>query len=116
MNVQEGLTEIRARLQQNGASATSVQVVDMILQRAALPAASSASAQSLLQLTRMLMRTPVANSDPVVYNDFVRIEEDLERRSSEFRAQREAEDAKPLPKSRKFYKEQKEAERRTGQG
>lgn len=107
MNVKEGLQEIRGRLVENQANPKSVQVVDAIMQRAALPAASSASAQSLLQLTRMLMRTPVANSDPLVYNDFVRLEADLESRSEEFRVQREAEDARPIPKTKKFYKQQK---------
>lgn len=108
MNVTQGLEEIRGRLIRNGASKASVQLVNTIMQRASLPAAQSASAGSLLQLVRMLMRSPVANADPVVYNDFVKIEEELEIRSDEFRAQREAEDAKPIPKTKKFYKAQKE--------
>jgi len=107
MNVKEGLEEIRGRLMRNGADKKSVQVVDTIMQRASLPAAQSASAASLLQLVRMLMRSPASNADPVVYNDFVKIEAELEQRSEEFRAQREAEDAKPIPKTKKFYKEQK---------
>jgi hypothetical protein len=108
MNVKEGLEEIRGRLIRNGADKKSLQVVDVIMQRAALPAAQQASAGSLLQLVRMLMRSPVANADPIVYNDFVKVEEELEVRSDEFRAQREAEDAKPVPKMKKFYKSQKE--------
>jgi len=108
MNVKEGLTEIRGRLVENGASPKSVAVVDAILQRASLPAAQQASAGSMLQLTRMLMRTPVANADPLVYDDFVQIEASLEHRAEEFRAQREAEDARPVPKTKKFYKNKKE--------
>ncbi|CAN5773735.1 MAG: hypothetical protein ACR2GI_06475 [Thermomicrobiales bacterium] len=108
MNVSEGLEEIRGRLTRNGADPKSVQLVDTIKQRASLPAAQSASAGSLLQLVRMLIRSPVANADPVVYNDFVKLEEELEIRSDEFRARREAEDAKPVPKLKKFYKEQKD--------
>lgn len=108
MNVREGLEEIRGRLDRNGANPKSLQVVDTIMQRAALPAAQSASAASLLQLVRMLMRSPVANADPIVYNDFVKVEAELEHRSDEFRAQREAEDAKPIPKTKKFYKTQKD--------
>ena len=107
MNVKEGLDEIRGRLIRNGADKKSLQVVDTIMQRASLPAAQSASAGSLLQLVRMLMRSPVANADPIVYNDFVKIEEELEIRSDEFRALREAEDARPVPKTKKFYKDQK---------
>lgn len=110
MNVQEGLQEIRRRLEDNSASSKSIQVVDTIQQRASLPAASAASATSLLQLVRMLMRSPASNSDPIVYNDFVRIESDLEQRADQFRAEREAEDARPMPKSRKYYKSLKESE------
>ncbi len=108
MKVKEGLEEIRGRLVRNGANPKSLQVVDAIMQRASLPAAQSASAGSLTQLVRMLMRSPVANADPIVYNDFVKVEEELEIRTEEFRAQREAEDAKPVPKARKFYKAQKD--------
>jgi hypothetical protein len=109
MKVQEGLREIRDRLIDNDAQPKSIQVVDAIMQRASLPAASSASATSLLQLVRMLMRSPVANADPTVYNDFVRIEADLEHRADEFRAIREADDARPAPKLKKYYKAQKAA-------
>lgn len=114
MNVQEGLQEIRERLVENGANPGSIQTVDAILKRAALPAAASASANSLLQLTRMLMRTPLANENPLIYNDFVKIEADLESRAEQFRAKKAEEDAKPLPKSHKFYKEQKEAAKKKG--
>jgi hypothetical protein len=108
MNVKEGLEEIRGRLIRNGANPKSLQVVEAIMQRASLPAAQSASAGSLTQMVRMLMRSPVADADPIVYNDFVKVEEELEVRSEEFRVQREAEDAKPIPKTKKFYKAQKE--------
>jgi hypothetical protein len=107
MNVKEGLLEIRGRLVENGASAKTLKVVDLVLQRASLPAAQEASAGSLLQLTRMLMRTPVANADPLVYDDLVQVEAALEHRADEFRVQREAEDAKPIPKTKKFYKDKK---------
>ncbi len=107
MNVTQGLQEIRGRLIENGASQKSVKLVDAIMERAALPAAQQAAAGSLLQLVRMLMRTPVSNADPVVYNDFVKLEEQLERRSEELRAIREEEDARPIPKTKKFYKDQK---------
>lgn len=109
MNVKEGLEEIRGRLIRNGADGKSVRLVDEIMQRASLPAAQSATAGSLLQLTRMLMRSPVANADPIVYDDFIQIEAELESRSEEARALREAEDAKPIPKTKKFYKDKKKS-------
>ncbi len=105
MNVQEGLAEVRRRLVENKAQPESIKVVDAILQRASLPAASGASATSLLQLVRMLMRTPVAASKPSVYNDFVRIEADLEAQAEEIRSVREEEDRRPIPKTKKYYKD-----------
>ena len=107
MDVKAGLEEIRRRLVENKARPESVRVVDAILARASLPAASNASANSLLQLVRMLMRNPVASSNPAVYNDFVRIEADLENQADVFRAQREAEESRPLPKTKKYYRELK---------
>lgn len=110
MNVKEGLTEIRARLVENRAHRDTVKMVDMILQRASLPAASGASATSMLQLVRMLMRNSVSNSNPTVYNDLVKVESQLEARAEEFRAIREEEErmANPKdPKPKKFYKTQK---------
>lgn len=107
MNVQEGLGEIRRRLVENGAQPESLQVVDLILQRASLPAASGASATSMLQLVRMLQRNPVSNSKPAVYNDFVKIESDLETQAEAFRAIKAEEEGRPIPKTKKFYKDQK---------
>lgn len=107
MNVQEGLGEIRRRLVENKAQPETIQVVDLILQRASLPAASGASATSLLQLVRMLQRNPVANSKPAVYNDLVKVESDLETQAEEFRAIKAAEEGRPIPKTKKFYKDQK---------
>lgn len=110
MNVKEGLTEIRVRLIENGAKRDTVKMVDMILQRASLPAASGASAGSMLQLVRMLMRNAVSNSNPEVYNDLVKLESQLESKADEFRALREEEErmANPKnPKPHKYYKAQK---------
>lgn len=110
MNVQEGLREIRERLKENEAQPETLKLVDAILQRASLPAASDASANSLLQLVRMLMRSPAANSSPKVYNDLVKLESNLETKADEFRAIREEEESRPLPKSRKYYKDLKKKE------
>ena len=110
MNVKEGLTEIRVRLVENGAKRDTVQMVDMILDRASLPAASGAQATSMLQLVRMLMRNAVSNSNPAVYNDLVKLESQLEAKADEFRSLREQEErmANPKdPKPKKFYKSQK---------
>ncbi len=111
MNVLEGLQNIRYRLEANGADPASIQVVDQIMRRAALPAAAPASANSLIQLVRMLMRTPAANGNVRIYNDFVRLEEELDLAGSAARERQALEDAKPVPKTKKFYKDQKEREK-----
>ena len=112
MNVTEGLQQIRYRLEANGAEAATLEVVDQIMRRAALPAAAPASATSLLQLVRMLARTPAASSNVRVYNDFVRLEEELDEAAAAYRERRAAEEARPVPKTKKYYKQLKEREKR----
>ena len=112
MNVLEGLQIIRQRLVDNGAQPATLTVVDAIMQRAALPAAQAASSQSLLQLVRMLQRTPVATNDIAVYNDLLRLEDELSAASQRVMEQRAAEEARPTPKSKKHYKEIKEREQK----
>jgi hypothetical protein len=112
VNVAEGLQTIRSRLVEQNARPETLQAVDLILKRAALPAAAPASANSLIQLVRMLMRTPMANNNVNVYNDFVRLEEELDMAGAAFRERQEAEAAKPVPKTKKFYKQQKEREKK----
>ena len=112
MNVRQGLEEIKRRLEDQGAQPATLQAVDLILRRAALPAAAAAPDTSLLKLTRMLMRTPAANTNTAVYNDLVRLEEELEGHATAHRERAAAEEARPVPKSRKHYKELRERERR----
>ncbi len=104
MRVQEGLQQIRERLVEQDASQDTLKLVDGILKRASLPAAESATAVSLLQLIRMLMRSPQASANPAIYNDLVGLEGELEARSMEHRARIDAEDARPMPKLKKHYK------------
>lgn len=104
MKVQEGLQRIRETLVEQDANPATLKLVDAIMQRASLPAAESATAGSLLQLVRMLMRSPQAGSNPVVYNDLVKVEEGLEVRASEIRERVAEEDARPIPKLKKHYK------------
>ena len=112
MNVLEGLQTIRLRLAENGATPETLALVDAIMKRAALPAAAPASAQSLLQLVRMLARTPVASTNITVYNDLLRLEEELQTAATQYHERMQAEESKPLPKTKKFYKQQREREER----
>ena len=111
MNVLEGLNTIRDRLEENNANPATLSLVDLMRKRASVPAAQAANAQSLLQLTRMLIRTPAADSNVAVYNDLSQLEEQLQHRAAEFHERRAAEDSKPVPKLKKYYKDQKEREK-----
>lgn len=112
MNVLEGLQTIRVRLVENGADPATLTLVDTIMQRAALPAAAPAAAQSLLQLVRMLARSPAASNNMTVYNDLLRLEEQLENAATAYHQRLQAEEAKPVPKTKKYYKQIKEREQR----
>jgi hypothetical protein len=114
VNVLEGLQTIRLRLTENGAAPETLALVDAIIKRAALPAAAPASAQSLLQLTRMLARTPVATNNMAVYNDLLRLEEELQSAGVAYHERVAAEEAKPVPKTKKHYKQIKEREKKQG--
>ncbi|CAA9544707.1 MAG: hypothetical protein AVDCRST_MAG33-334 [uncultured Thermomicrobiales bacterium] len=108
MSLMHGLSQVRQRLYDNDASGATMKLIDSIIQRASDPAAASAPSQSQLQLVRMLMRTPVANDNSTVYNDLAQLEEELEIAAQGFQAEREAIDNRPMPKSKKFYREQKQ--------
>jgi hypothetical protein len=112
VNVLEGLQQIRVRLVENGADPATLTLVDTIMQRAALPAAAPAAAQSLLQLVRMLARSPAASNNITVYNDLLRLEEDLQGAAQQYHERMQAEEAKPLPKTKKHYRELKEREQK----
>jgi hypothetical protein len=112
VKVLEGLQIIRQRLVENGATPETLTLVDTIMQRAALPAAAAASTQSLLQLVRMLVRSPVASANIEVYNDLLRLEEDLQVAAAQYHERIQAEESKPIPKTKKHYKQLKEREER----
>lgn len=114
VNVLDGLNRIRERLIDNDADSATLQSIDLIIKRAALPAAAPASANSLLQLVRMLMRTPAANSNVRVYNDFARLEEELDAAGVALRERQAEEDARPIPKTKKYYKQVKARQQKTG--
>lgn len=116
MNVVDGLQHIRERLVENDAEAATLSTVDLFIKRASLPAAKNASVNSQIQLVRMLMRTQDANNNVRIYNDLVRLEEEMESGAAQAQAERAIEEAKPVPKTKKYYKEQKEREKKMQSG
>lgn len=104
MDVKEGLKEIRAMLVENRADRETVKMVDLITQRASLPAASGANADSVMQLVRMLMRNPVSSGNVTVYNDLVKVESQLETQAEEYREHRSEEERIANAKPKSYYK------------
>ena len=110
MNVADGLKVVRDRLEEQGAAPETLKLVDLFVKRASMAGAAGASAQSLVQLVRMLIRTKEANGNTIIYNDLARLEDTMMGQSAEYQARKAAEDAKPVPKSKKYYKDLKDKE------
>jgi hypothetical protein len=108
MNVVTGLERVREMLSSNGALMATLDTVDGVIENAErLPGGGSAQA-TMLQLIKMLMRTPAANKDVRVYNDLAKLEEQLVNRAAIAAQERAAVVDRPMPKDKKFYKAQKE--------
>jgi len=116
VNVAEGLQRIKEQLEDNGASPATIQLVNGILLRAKTPSGQQATAKSMIELARMLQRTPAATNDIKVYNDLLKLEEGLQANAAAHRdrmasEERQAE-AHAQNRSKKYYKEQKEKDKR----
>lgn len=107
MDVKQGLNQIRTLLVENNADAETIKMVDLITQRASLPAAAGAHATSVVQLARMLMRNPISSANITVYNDLVKVESQLEQQAENFRSMRSEEDRIANAKPKSFYKDLK---------
>ena len=111
MNILNALERVRERLTENEARPATLKLVDDIAKTASTPGADRAQVRSMTDLVRRLMRTPVANQNVGVYDDLAVLEEQLEAQTAEIAAQKAEEEAKPMPKSRKYYKQLKEKEK-----
>ena len=112
MNLVDGLERIRTMLTANHADPATFGTVDMILDNAArMGANDNAKAQSLLQITKMLMRTPASNGNVSIYNDLARLEQQLTIRANEMAQERADMVDRPVPKDKKFYKAQRDKEK-----
>lgn len=111
MNLADAFQRIRDRLDENGARPETLKLVDTI---ASQPGVAQAQARSLNELVRRLMRTPIAHDNVHIYDDLAVLDEQLSRASSEAAAQRAADDSKPLPKSKKYYKTLKARDKKPG--
>lgn len=111
MYLTDALDRIRRRLKENGARPETLRLLDTIGMQ---PNVDQAKVGSELELVRRLMRTPVANNNIGVYDDLAVLEEKMAQASAEASARRAAEENKPMPKSKKYYKQLKEREEKRG--
>lgn len=109
MNVRDGLIQIRERLYERDARNETLELVDTMIKRASAPGADRASA-SLVQLVGLLARTPVANANIRVYDELMELQDDLEANAAQRATAAAAEAARPIPKSKKYYRQRKERE------
>ncbi|MEZ4505854.1 MAG: hypothetical protein R2848_08300 [Thermomicrobiales bacterium] len=115
MNVLDGLQNIRERLVENDAETATLATVDLFIKRASLPEAKNATVNSQLQLVRMLMRTPDRTPTSASTTTLF-----AWKRSSRQAQQMRKRDARPKTqnrsKTKKYYKEQKEREKKASTG
>lgn len=114
MNVVDGLTTIKERLEEQDANEKTLKYLDIFIERAKTPGASNAGSPSLVQLMTLLMRNPIAAGNTVIYNDLARLEDTLKRSATDIAARRAAEDARPVPKTKKYYKDLKDKQTKDG--
>lgn len=99
------MERIRERLRERDADATTISMLNKYIGLAQQVGGSEHSTQ--LRVLQRLMRTPEADRDMSIYNDLAALEEELEGIREANAREREALEARPLPKARKFYKQQK---------
>lgn len=114
MRVVDGLQTIRGRLEEQGADQKTLSYVDVFIKRAQTPGIESASVPSLSQLVKMLIRNKGAQDTTAIYNDLAKLEETMNNSSAEYQARKALEDAKPLPKTKKYYQDLKEKQKKQG--
>jgi len=113
MYLVDALQRVRQRLLENQARPETIQLVDGVLQTAERQGGEQAQVRSLLELVRRLMRTPAANANVGIYDDLAVLEEQLVAAASQAAAAREAEESRPLPKPKKYYRQLKEKQRKS---
>ncbi len=105
MNIAENLVRIQQRLIEKRARPQTVAMLDRYITLA--EQASGSEHTSQLRVLHRLLRSPEASQDTAIYNDLVGLEEELEAYREEAAREREALEARPLPKTKKYYKQQR---------
>ena len=110
MNISENMARLQQRLIERKAKPQTIAMIDKYITLAQQVGGNEHTSQ--LRVLHRLMRSPEASRDTTIYNDLVGLEEELEGIRAEQAREREALEARPMPKLKKFYKQQKERERK----
>lgn len=104
MNIYEQLQGLKADLEDQGARAKSIHVIDRMITRVA-DQRDNAISVSRLQVLRHMMRTPEILNDEEIRIDFIALEGDLEDAAA-LRSQSAPASQEPdrAPKLKKYYK------------
>jgi hypothetical protein len=107
VNVYEQLLLIRNRLEQNGASEDSIELVDKFIGRAESERDSQTSVPQIMMLKHLLRQKEALDSD-AIYNDLQELMDDFNtRRVSEDEVRPAYEDSERHPKPHSYYKQHK---------
>lgn len=105
MNIAENIVRLQERLVERKASTQTIRMLDRYRSLAEQAGGNEHSSQ--LRVLHRLMRSPEATRDTSIYNDLAGLEEELEVAREEIVREKEALEARPMPKLKKYYKQQK---------
>ncbi|MDP9353079.1 MAG: hypothetical protein M3P51_16275 [Chloroflexota bacterium] len=105
MNIAENMVRLQQQLIERRARPQTIAMLDRYITLAENVGGNEYASQ--LRVLQRLMRAPEAIKDTAIYNDLAGLEEQLEGVREQNAREREALDARPLTKPKKYYKEQK---------
>ncbi len=105
LNIAENMTRLQEQLVSRHAKPQTLAMVDKYITLAQRMGGNEHTSQ--LRVLQRLMRAPEAAKDTTIYNDLAGLEEVLDGIRAENAREREALENRPIPKTKKFYKEQK---------
>jgi hypothetical protein len=108
VNAYEQLSEIRMRLEENGANEASIELIDKFIKQAE-PTRDSDTNVPMAMMLRHLLRQREVLSNDAIFNDLQELVDDRPRPSEDAEPFAYEEEHRPRPHS--YYKQQKAKER-----
>ncbi len=111
MNISESMVRLQRQLIDRRARPQTIAMLDKYISLAERVGGNEHS--SPLRVLQRLMKSPEASRDTGIYNDLAGLEEELEAQREGNAREREALEARPLPKPKKYYKQQHDRHRKS---